>query len=270
MLSDSNRISQTDKIFDADASNELFSNYMFIRLVAKAKRFTRVDFKYSIFDSCYVRDCVFDSCDFTGCRFVGTNFHGSIFSGCKFDYATFDKTMVDSNILDDGCPGHENLKMRFARTLRMNYQQLGDAQAVNKAIRVELQATEAHLHKAWHSNESYYRKKYAGFRRAKAFTEWTQFKVLDFLWGNGESAPKLLRAILLAILLIAFVDAIVFKDHRRLESYTQAMSDSPQIFLGTMPTPASYPRPCLAAILFVRLIVFSFLTAIIVKRFNRR
>ena len=47
--------------------------------------------------------------------------------------------------------------MRFARTLRMNYQQLGDARAANKAI--EIEATEIHLHKAWSSKQSYYRSK---------------------------------------------------------------------------------------------------------------
>jgi uncharacterized protein YjbI with pentapeptide repeats len=133
MLSDSNRVEQVDKKFDADVSSGEFVNQLFVRLVAKGKRFTKVDFKYSIFDTCYLRDCVFDSCDFTGCRFTGTNLHGSSFSGCKFDYSLFERTLVDNDILDTGCPGHENLTMRFARTLRMNYQQIGDARSSNKA-----------------------------------------------------------------------------------------------------------------------------------------
>ena len=81
MLSDSHRVTQIDKLFDGDVSDEQFSNQLFIRLTAKGKRFTNVDFKYSVFDSCYLRNCVFDSCDFIGCRFVGTNLHGSAFSG---------------------------------------------------------------------------------------------------------------------------------------------------------------------------------------------
>ena len=63
-------------------------------------------------------------------------------------------------------------------------------------MEVELQATEIHLHKAWRSNESYYRKKYSGPSRVGALIEWTSFKVLDFIWGNGESTWKLLRAVL--------------------------------------------------------------------------
>ena len=269
MLSDNNTVQQIDKRFDTDVSDEQFSNQLFVRLVAKRKCFTNIDFKYSTFNDCYFRDCVFDSCDFIGCRFVGTNLHGSSFSGCKFDYATFDKTLVDSDILSDGCPGHENLKMRFARTLRINYQQLGDAKSVNKAIGIELQATEAHLHKAWRSNESYYRKKYAGLKRVEMFGEWTKFKCLDFLWGNGESAPKLLRAMILALVVISLVDAIGFKDRRLFGSYIEALLNAPQIFLGAI-SPVSYPRLCLIGILSLRLIAFGFLTAIIVKRFNRR
>jgi hypothetical protein len=73
---------------------------------------------------------------------VNTQFSGAKFSGCKFDYATFEKTLIDARVLDTECPGLENLKMRFARSLRTNFQQLGDADAVNKAMRVELSATE--------------------------------------------------------------------------------------------------------------------------------
>ena|ERR1700733_3357860 len=127
MLTESNRTHQTDKKFDSDVADAKFANQLFLRLVAKGKTFTRVDFKYSIFDACYLRNCTFDSCDFTGCRFVGTNLYGSIFSGCKFEYCLFERTIVDDHVLDTECPGQENLKMRFARTLRMNYQQLGDA-----------------------------------------------------------------------------------------------------------------------------------------------
>jgi Pentapeptide repeats (9 copies) len=269
MLSDSHRITQIDKMFDEDIADAQFTNRLFIRLVAKEKRFTKVDFKYSIFDSCYLRNCVFDTCDFIGCRFVGSNLEGSAFPGSKFDYATFDKTAVDNDILSNGCPGHENLKMRFARTLRMNYQQLGDAKSVNKAIAVELLATEAHLHKAWKSTESYYRKKYTGFRRFQMFIEWIAFKSLDVLWGNGESALKLLRTVAIALFSISMIDAVVFRDPNLLESYRQAFVDTTQIFLGTVSS-ASYPRFCLTFIMVFRLFVFGLITAIIVKRGNRR
>jgi len=269
MLSDSNRVHQIDKKFDADEINEKFVNQLFVRLVAKNRQFTQVDFRYSIFDNCYLRDCKFDSCDFTGCRFVGTNLHGARFSGCKFDYVIFERTLIDSYILDQQCPGHENLKMRFSRTLRMNYQSLGDAESANKAIHIELQATESHLYKAWHSNESYYRKKYYGINHIKAFAEWFKFKMIDFIWGNGESPWKLVRAALIIFLLMTLIDVLVFKGHHNIDNYTQSFFNAPQIFLGTI-SPSNYPTPYVTAILFTRLVAFGFFMSIIIKRFNRR
>jgi uncharacterized protein YjbI with pentapeptide repeats len=121
-LQESGRTEVKDKKFSADVTKQKFANYLFVRLVAKDRTFKEIDFKYSIFDTCYLRDCSFDSCDFTGCRFVATNLTGSSFAGCRFDYVNFERTFVDDDILNTGCPGFENLRMRFARTLRMNYQ----------------------------------------------------------------------------------------------------------------------------------------------------
>lgn len=269
MLNDSGRRLEEDKKFDADESHARFSNRLFLRLVARARSFTNVDFKYTIFDACYLRDCRFDSCDFTGCRFVGTNLHGSKFSGCRFDYAIFERTAVDAAILDTECPGFENLKARFARTLRTNYQQLGDAVAANAAMKVELQATEVHLHKAWRSNEAYYRKKYSGWRRIQSFSEWLGFKALDFIWGNGESALKLCRSALIILAVMAFFDVFKFGDAQRVDSYAKAIPTALEVFLGVL-SPDHYAKWYLATIAFVRLIAVGFFLSILIKRFNRR
>ena len=269
MISESNRVHLVDKRCDGDVANTPISNHLLLRFVAKDKRFTKIDFKYSIFDTCYLRNCVFDSCDFTGCRFVATNLYGSTFSGCRFDYSTFERTLVDSCILDTECPGHENLKMKFARVLRINYQQLGDATGANKAMNVELQATEVHLHKAWHSNEAYYRQKYTGLMRVRTYLDWLQFKALDFVWGNGESTWKLLRASVIVLVGIAAIDVAIFRSNPTLHDCIRAMIESPQIFLGTF-VPAGYPHLYLTLILCVRLVAFGFFMSIIIKRLNRR
>lgn len=269
MLNNSDRTTETDKKFDGDETGTRYPNRLFLRLVAKDKSFTKVDFKYTIFDSCYLRGCKFDSCDFTGCRFVGTNLHGSRFSGCKFDYATFERTPVDSDILDTECPGPENLKQRFARTLRMNYQQLGDPSAANKAMIIELEATEAHLHKAWSSKESYYRKKYSGWRRVKACFEWLSFKLLDFVWGNGEYLSRLIRAVLVVLLAMTIFEVAAYDDPQRLGSYVSAFESSFAVFLGVL-TPPLYAKWYLAIVTLVRLVAMSFFLSIVIKKFNRR
>ena len=265
----SQKIEVKDQKFAADVTQAAFINRLFIRLVSKGHRFSKVDFRYCTFDACYLRNCVFDDCDFTGCRFVSTNLHGSSFVGCKFDYATFEKTDIDVDVLSSGCPGNENLKMRFARSLRVNYQQLGNADAVNKAIAVELDATRIHLEKSWRSNESYYRKKYVGVRRALQFLHWVQFKTLDWIWGNGESVVKLLRAAVIVIALIAAIHAFVFGGSQGSSGYGSALLEAPVIFLG-VEVPRGYPALYLTAIVFIRLVLFGLFMAIIIKRLNRR
>jgi preprotein translocase subunit SecE len=265
----SNRQHYIDKKFESDLINTDFSNSLFLRLVAKGIRFDKVDFKKTIFDTCYLRNCVFDSCNFTGCRFIGVNFYGASFSGCIFDYATFERTIIDSNILDVGCPGWDNLKLKFARTLRMNFQQLGDPKAVNKAIKVELDATQNYLHKAWHSNESYYRKKYTGWKRFSKFFEWLNFEVLNFIWGNGESTFRLIRSVFLLLLFMSFIHVFLCYDPTKISSYWNSFLSMPSVFLGVS-KPEVYSDSYLAFIFFMRLVAIGFFMSIIIKRLNRR
>lgn len=268
LLAPRSRVIATDLQWIADSKDQRFLDHIFTRSTAKKRGFANVDFRYCTFDACYFRDCNFDSCNFTGCRFVGSNFHGSKFIGCDFDYASFERTQIDSAILDNSCPAHENLKLRFARTLRVNFQALGDTASVNKAILVELDATSIHLYEAWHSNASYYRKKYAGVHRFNSFVDWLRFKTLDALWGNGERPAKLARSVAVFLVVIAIIDVGTHRDPALVASYWKALIDSPQIFLGTGPSPFS--GLAAAAIAFVRLVTFGLFVSILVRRFARR
>lgn len=263
------RVIEVDKAFAVKSVEGLsFTHHVFTRLSGKDVRFVKVDFRYTIFDCCYLRNCTFDSCDFTGCRFANTSLHGSAFTGCKFDYAVFDKTMVDSDILDNCCPGYENVKARFARTLRTNYHALGDVDAANKAILVELEATEIHLHKAWKSKESYYRRKYGGWKRFRAFVSWTAFMLLDFVWGNGERPSKLVRTVVAILMLMALLDAFLLRESTQFASYANAVVDAPQVFLGLKT--AGYPGLVVALVTIVRLVVFGLFVSILVRRLAQR
>jgi hypothetical protein len=269
MTSPSNREHHADILFDADLIEVDFSNRLVIRGVAKKIKFKNVNFKYTIFDTCYLRLCAFEDCDFTGCRFTGCNLVGSTFQNCRFDYAVFERSQITSEILDTNCPGWENLKLKFARTLRTNFQSLGDAEAVNKAIALELDATEAHLYKAWKAPESYYRSKYQGWNRTKVFLQWLSFKTLDLIWGNGESAWKLLRAVSVLLIVMALIHVLGFGDPSKVSEYWSAIWVMPQVLLGVL-KPAHYPGGYLAAIFLLRLIAFGFFMTIFIKRFNKR
>ena len=48
MLVASGKTIKTDLKFDSDESNSRFMNHVFVRLVAMRKKFTKVDFRYSL------------------------------------------------------------------------------------------------------------------------------------------------------------------------------------------------------------------------------
>jgi hypothetical protein len=258
----------TDQEWVDRVSDVSYSDFIFQRVSAKHVRFENVDFRYSVFDTSYFRDCTFDSCNFTGCRFVGSSFPGSAFLGCRFDYAVFERTFIDSDVLDNIWPPYENLKLRLARTLRTNYQTLGDTDAANKAILVELHATRVHLSKAWRSREAYYRNKYSGAERAIAFLAWARFVVGDFIWGNGESASRLLRTFLLIIILIATFDTILSRNAGLIDDWVGAFVDATAVFLGTKQS--QYPALIEALIALSRYILLGLFVSILVRRFSRR
>ena len=249
--------------------SDRLSNCLLTRAVAKEHKFSGVNFKYTIFDTCYLRKCTFEDCDFTGCRFSGSNFSGSIFINCTFNYAIFQQTLITDEILVNNAPGWENLKLAFARTLRMNFQSLGDTEAVKKAIALELEATETHLLKCWNSPEGYYRSKFGGFGRAKAFLCWSSFKVGDLLWGNGESLWKLLRAVFVILVGMALFHVLRTGNLTYLPDYWQALQGMPAVLLGVT-TPDSYHPLYLSSLVLCRLVFFSLFMAILIKRLSRR
>ena len=268
-LRPSGRITIVDQAIAHDLDHTKYVNHQFQRLIAIDKKFTNCDFKNSEFDSAYLRKCTFDSCDFTGCKFTNSNLRGSRFIGCKFDYSQFFYTHIEPDILDSGCPGQENLQQLFARTLQLNFRQIGDTKSANKAIKIELRATRVHLHKAWRSGESYYRKKYTGLQRAQMCLKWLSFVAFDFLWGHGESPIKLLRSLLILAVLIAIGDVCFLRDINVLSSYTSALLQAPEVLLGVT-SPKDFSSTVLVFIAILRYIMLAGLVSILVKRWGWR
>ena len=244
-----------------------YQNTLFVRLVAIKIKFANINFKYCIFDDVYLRSCVFDCCDFTGCRFINSNLIGSSFRCCSFDYATFRYTRVDSDILTQNCSLYGgNLKSHFAKSLRSNYQQLGDIKSANQAMDIELATTREHLYKKCFSSEKYYRKKYSGLGRINGFKELMFFYFLAFIWGNGENLIKLFRAFIICLLIIAGL-ICYFDDYPKIS--VAIIEEALGVFFG-IEEATNFPSWLSSAIVATRLSFFGFFISIMVKRFGGR
>lgn len=258
-----------DKIIDIDLDSNDYHNKHFIRVGSKKRTFKNVNFSHTYFENCYFRDITFDSCDFNGCKFINCNFQGSKFPGSKFDYATFEKTFIDSEILDYNCPSWNNVTLKFARSLRINYQGIGESESVNKAINIELKAIKEHLHESWKSKSTYYRTKYKGWNRIKMFFKWLWFKFQDFIWGNGENPIKLIRTGLILWIGFSLIDTFYFRDSNKVSEYFNSFIQTPSVFMGVK-KPTEYSNFYITLITIIRFIGFALFTSIIIKRFNRR
>lgn len=248
-----------------------YSNYLFVRAVATDFLFRNIDFSKTIFESCYLKDCRFINCTFEGAKFSNSNLQGSYFSDCNFDYVTFEKTYVDYEIFECA-PKWDNLRFRFARSLKLNYASIGDYIKASKAVTVELQATLSHLRDSWTSGEKHYRIKYGGLeRRFKQLYKWVKVTSLDFVWGNGESLIRLVRFNFIIFLILSIVDVFTSTNKYGFIEFLETLFiNIPSVYFGLTVEHLHYSNYILLPLTILRLASFALLMSIITKKYNRR
>jgi hypothetical protein len=255
-----------DKEFSEDVVGEDYSRKDIYRVFAVGKIFTDVNFSQSNVISCYFRNCRFIRCNFTGAVFKDCYLKGASFPESSLKYTTFSSSHLDDVILDNSLPPEENLARDFVRDLRVNFSQVGNYEAVNKAASIEVKLTGIHLYKAAYSREAYYRgkEKYTGLGRAKAVFDHARWKFLDLLWGNGESLFKIFMSSLAVVILISFI--IFMSSHNSFSDSTISVFYN---FWGVEPE-LSIDKPYVVFLTVVRLLFFSLFISVLVKRLAKR
>jgi hypothetical protein len=254
-----------------------FITYLFVRAVAKDMIFENVDFSKAYFENSYLRDCRFYRCNFEGAKFIGSNLTGSYFEDCNFDYATFEKTFVDDEIFECA-PKKDNLRYKFARSLKLNYASIGDYMKSSKAVTIELQATKSHLKDSWLSGEEWYKLKYGGIKsRFEQFLKWFKVSLLDFLWGNGESLLRLIRFNIIIFAVLAIYHIVKKSVSNAFEILDVFLIKIPANYFGISIFDSNrnnyfeyYPTGLNLFLVITRLICFGLLMSIIIKKYNRR
>jgi len=249
----------------ANVSGEDLTQTELLRVFAVKKVFTDVVFKQCNFSSSYFRNCRFIRCDFTGAIFKDTNLRGSQFEECKFLYTAWEKTLLDESFLDTCLPSEENLARDLVRSLRVNFSQVGNYEAVNKAASIEVKLTGRHLYNAAYSNQSYYRSKYKGFARIEYGFRHAKWKALDLLWGNGESVARVAVWALVAVAIIAVALGFYYPERGVVDAAGAAIS----VFWGVRTQQDVHPAFLVPATV-IRFLLFGLFMAILVKRLSRR
>lgn len=255
----------SDKELIADVNSEDLSQHALRRIFAKKRIFKDVSFKQSEILQCYFRDCRFIRCDFTGANISRSNFRGSQYEECKFHYSTWEHTNLDEEFLDNCLPSEENLARDFVRSLRVNFSQIGNYLAVNKAASIEVDLTGLHLFNAAYSKQSYYRAKYKGWNRIIHGIRHAKWKALDLLWGNGESLCR----IVISALFVIGVGAALFSWQNPQFTWLASLKSVALAFWGSKTTPL-VPEGYFAALTVVRFILFGLFMAVLIKQLSRR
>lgn len=256
------KVEVADQAFKEVPKGESFLQHAFVRAYAVDVTFDNVSFKQCNMTSCYFRKCTFVDCDFTGAIIKDSNFAKSQFNNCDFRYSSWEKTIVDPAILDTGLPSEFNLARDFVRSLRVNFTQIGNQDAVNKAAAIEVGLTGKHLWHAATSKESYYRSKYRGWDRLHVFVQFFWWQLLDLLWGNGESPWK--------VLFWAIATPTIFACFNYPgTTFMNNLHSSLCAFLG-LPLPSQLSILFAAPLTVARYILFGLFVSLLVRKFSRR
>lgn len=249
-----------------EVTKEDLSRSEFSRVYAVNVVFTKVNFKQSTFSSCYFKNCRFIECDFTGAHFKECYLKGSNFCDSILKYATFEKTNIEENVLEYCIPSEENIARDLVRSLRVNFIQVGNYEAANQAASIEVKLTEQHLYNAAYSRQRYYRskEKYAGLNRLNFAWKHLKWKLLGFLWGNGESLSRVIFSGSLFVVLIA-ITVYFITDNTLQRSLNMCLNE----FWSIKNSP-SLPEPFPLVLTIGRFVWVGLFMSILIKRLSKR
>ena len=199
------------------------------------------------------------------CRYQGHQPKGFAVRKFKFHYSLWEKTFLEESFLDNCLPSEENLARDLVRSLRVNFAQIGNYEAVNKAASIEVKLNGRHLFNAAYSRQAYYRNKYKGLTRIRFALRHAQWKAFDLLWGNGESIGRVLGGGLLAIACFAVA---IWLNHVDIK-FLDAIGSSVSIFWGVKPHREVEPV-FVVLLTAIRYLLFGLFMAVLVKRLSRR
>jgi len=249
----------------ADVRGEDLSQKVLSRIFGVKRTFVDVSFKQAELSNVYFRNCIFINCDFTGASISASNLRGSNFERCDFRYSTWEHTILDESFLDKCLPSEENLARDLVRSLRVNFTQTGNYEAVNKAASIEVALTGEHLFQAAYSKQSHYRSKHKGWDRVIHGLRHAKWKALDILWGNGESIFRILTSGLAVLLLCAL--SLSWGQPQLL--FSEAFFSVASAFWG-IDSPATVTISYLVILTITRFTLFGLFMAVLVKRLSRR
>lgn len=190
---------------DLKVSGAVLRMCRFVRIGAKNAEFNSCSLTQCQFEDSYLRKADFRDVDLTGSTFRNCNLEKATFKGCTLRYCTFQSTRLDRDEIIGCLPVEPNLRRDLSRNLRRNFEELGDKDAADVFLNLEIDAHEQELLGAFRRKTDYYRAHYTGVDQAVAGLKLLGSKLSGIVWGYGHRVRRLLVSYIILTLLFSMV-----------------------------------------------------------------
>lgn len=192
-----------------DAGVKDYSHAFLTDVSGKKIQYTEVNFSFAVLVRGYFHHANFVNCKFIGTRFTDCNFRNASFSDCDFRYADFTGTRIPTDEMLRNLPDEPNIRREFLQILRKNAISLGDVASSRRFVLAEIDAKKEHYRRAWRQDETYYKKKYSGFRKLTLIgAQRVGLWIDSFLWGHGERLWKIAISVPVLLIISAAISTI--------------------------------------------------------------
>lgn len=159
----------------------------------------------SLFEDCYMRKARFENVYLTGSTFKNCNLERASFQGCDIKFCIFENTRLNRDEIISCLPVEPNLRRNLARNLRKNFEALGDKEAADVFMNIDIKSYEQELLAIFRRATEYYKKKYNQIDQIKAGLKFIISKASGIIWGYGHRISRLLTS----FIVIAFIFSLV-------------------------------------------------------------
>lgn len=264
----------SERLDGTDVVGRQISHSTFVNLSFLDGKIQHSKFINCIFVNCYFRKAEINASAFVGCRFIDCNFDFSTIRNSDFKYAKFQRSVLPYRDMQFSAPSEPNLRRDLFHELSRSADSIGDVEGARAYRLAAISATNVHLWAGVKAQSTWYAEHFPIERRLSAGLTLVWHYVNRVLWQHGESAWRLLRSALIAVVGLFPLLLFMGRDNSS-GSFGEAIWLSASNFLlldrlSDLPADSTYLRIVCAAEALSGIVFAGLFVTLVVKALLRR
>lgn len=190
----------SERLDGSEIASRQISHSTFVNVSFLATKIQHSRFVNCIFIGCYFRKTEISASAFVGCRFIDCIFDFSTIQNTDFKYSKFRRSVLPYRDMQFSAPSEPNLRRDLFYELSRAADSVGDADEARSYRLAAIDATNVHLWAGVKAQSTWYAEHFPTERRLAAGFTLLWHYLNRALWQHGESAWRLLRSALIAVL----------------------------------------------------------------------